>query len=297
MIIQEAKMQDLTIIILTYNSSQIIKQCLDSFNNNNYQVIVVDNASSDETLQIIKANFPLVKIIRNDKNIGFGRANNLAINQVKTNFSLILNPDTIIKDAAIANCLKILSNHQEIALASPVILNQEPQNFINESLKQFSYIHFVVGGVLFINMANMQKIGFFDEQFFMFAEDSDLSDRSISLEYKNAIINDCYAVHFGGKSSQKSLHTTYRRFWHLGWSKAKYKQKRKNLFHFIRSSLRLTVIHFLFGLMYLIIFNKEKSVENFAFSFGCFACLIGLKAFDCNDNPRGEIFFPLNKLK
>ena len=95
-------MQDLTIIILTYNSSQIIKQCLDSFNNNNYQVIVVDNASSDETLQIIKANFPLVKIIRNDKNIGFGRANNLAINQVKTNFSLILNPDTIIKDAAIA---------------------------------------------------------------------------------------------------------------------------------------------------------------------------------------------------
>ena len=51
------------------------------------------------------------------------------------------------------------------------------------------------------------------------------------------------------------------------------------------------------ALMYLIIFNKEKSVENFAFSFGCFACLIGLKAFDCNDNTRGEIFFTLNKLK
>ena len=54
----------------------------------NYRIIIVDNASSDETLQIIKANFPLVEIIQNHKNIGFGRANNLAINQVKTNFAL-----------------------------------------------------------------------------------------------------------------------------------------------------------------------------------------------------------------
>jgi GT2 family glycosyltransferase len=288
MIIQEVKMQDLTIIILTYNSSQTIRQCLCSFNNHNYQVIVIDNASCDDTIKIIEENFPLVKIIQNHTNIGFGRANNIALNQVNTNYALILNPDTIIKDEAINNCLNILSNNHEVALGSPVILNQETVNFVNKNTEKFSYTNFIVGGVLFINMKNIKKIGLFDEQFFMFAEDSDLSDRSIFLGYKNIIINNCYAVHFGGKSSQKSLHVTYRRFWHLGWSKTKYKQKRKNTFHFIRSSLRLTIAYFFTGLMNLIIFNKEKAVSKFAFSFGCFSCLIGLKAFK-NNKPRGEI--------
>jgi GT2 family glycosyltransferase len=218
------------------------------------------------------------------------------LKQLKTNYALILNPDTIITDNAIMNCLEILSSHPEIALASPVIFNKQPKNFINESTDKFSYIHFIVGGVLFVNMINLNKIGFFDEQFFMFAEDSDLSDRSISFGYKNAIINNCYAVHFGGQSSAKSISTIYLRFWHLGWSKTKYKQKRKNFFNFIRSSLRLTFAYFFSSIFYLAILKYEKAIAKFAFSFGCFSCLIGLKAFDSYNQPRGKIPFLLNKL-
>ena len=289
-------MLDLTIIILTYNSSQIIKKCLESFTTDNYQIFVIDNASSDDTISIVKKNFLSIKVIKNDQNIGFGRANNIVLRQVKTKYTLILNPDTIITDNTIINCLEVLSNNPEIALASPVIFNKQPENFINESIDKFSYTHFVVGGVLFINMINLDKIGFFDEQFFMFAEDSDLSDRSVSLGYKNAIINNCYAIHFGAKSSIKSISNTYRRFWHLGWSKTKYKQKRKDLFNFIRSSLRLVISYFFSGMWHIIIFNFEKAISKFAFSFGCFSCLIGLKSFNAYGKPRGEIPFILTKL-
>ena len=289
-------MLDLTIIILTYNSSQVIKECLESFNINNYHILLVDNASSDDCVSIVKENFPSVKIIENNQNIGFGRANNIALRQVNTKYALILNPDTLIADSAIFNCFEVLSSNSEIALASPIIFNQRPDNFVKQSANKFSYTHFVVGGVLFINMNNLKNIGFFDEQFFMFAEDSDLSDRSISLGYKNAVINNCYAVHFGAKSSKKSSATIYRRFWHLGWSKTKYKQKRKDLFNFIRSSLRLVISYFFSGLWHIVIFNFEKAISKFAFSFGCFSCLIGLKSFNAYGKPRGEMPFILTKL-
>jgi len=153
--------------------------------------------------------------------------------------------------------------------------------------EKITYCDFVVGGIMFMNLENVKKIGFFDEQFFMFAEDSIISDNSISAGFKNAIFNDAVALHIGGKSSTKTLKTHYRRFWHLGWSKTKYKQKRKNKFNFYRSTLRIILIYFYQGIFYFLSRNKEKSVQKFAFCFGSFASLIGMKAFDKNDNPRG----------
>ena len=138
-----------------------------------------------------------------------------------------------------------------------------------------------------MNLENVKKFGFFDEQFFMFAEDSEICERSILHGFKNAIFKDALALHIGGKSSTKTLKTYYKRFWHLGWSKTKYKQKRKNTFSYIRSTLRIFLFYFCQGIIYFVLQNKEKSVQKFAFCFGSFASLIGMKAFDKNDNPRG----------
>jgi GT2 family glycosyltransferase len=121
----------------------------------------------------------------------------------------------------------------------------------------------------------------------MFAEDSEICDNSILNGFKNAIFNDAFALHIGGTSSTKTLRTHYRRFWHLGWSKTKYKQKRKKTFNFIRSTLRIFILYFCEGIFYFLLQNKEKSIQKFAFCFGSFACLIGIKAFDKNNNPRG----------
>lgn len=286
----EAKMnnKELTIIIVTFNSAEIIEKCLKSFDISKYDIFVIDNNSADKTVEIVKNSFELVKIIENPKNMGFGRANNIGLNQAQTQFALILNPDAQIRDIDIETCLKHLKNNPQIALASPYTLNEE--NFDNaEKYKtdEIIFCNFVVGGIMFMNLENVRKFGFFDEQFFMFAEDSEICDKSILNGFKNAIFNDAFALHIGGKSSTKTLKTHYRRFWHLGWSKTKYKQKRKNKFNFIRSTLRISLLYFCQGILYFLLQNKEKSVQKFAFCFGSFASLIGMKAFDKNNNPRG----------
>ena len=280
--------KELTIIIVTFNSAEIIENCLNSFDISKYDVFIVDNNSSDKTVEIIRSSFEFVKIIENSKNLGFGRANNIALNQAQTQFALILNPDAQIRDIDIEISLKHLKNNPQIALASPNTLSEE--NFENvEKYKndEIIFCNFVVGGIMFMNLENVRKFGFFDEQFFMFAEDSEICDNSILNGFKNAIFNDAFALHIGGTSSTKTLRTHYRRFWHLGWSKTKYKQKRKKTFNFIRSTLRIFILYFCEGIFYFLLRNKEKSIQKFAFCFGSFACLIGMKAFDKNNNPRG----------
>ena len=120
--------------------------------------------------------------------MGFGRGNNIGLNQAQTQFALILNPDAQIRDIDIETCLKHLKNNPQIALASPYTLNEE--NFDNaEKYKndEINFCNFVVGGIMFMNLENVRKFGFFDEQFFMFAEDSEICDKSILNGFKNAI--------------------------------------------------------------------------------------------------------------
>lgn len=290
MIIHEDKMnnKELTIIIVTFNSAEIIEKCLKSFDISKYEVFIIDNNSSDKTIELVKNSFESAIVIENSKNLGFGRANNIGLNQAQTPFALILNPDVQIRDVDIEICLNHLKNNPQIALASPHTLNEK--NFENaEKYKtnEIIYCDFVVGGIMFMNLENVKKFGFFDEQFFMFAEDSVICDNSILNGFKNAIFKDAFALHIGGKSSTKTLETHYRRFWHLGWSKTKYKQKRKNIFNYIRSTLRICLLYFCEGIFYFLLRNKEKSGQKFAFCFGSFASLIGMKAFDKNNNPRG----------
>lgn len=280
--------KELTIVIVTFNSAEVIEKCLKSFDISKYDVLVIDNRSSDKTIEIVKNSFEFVKIIENSKNLGYGRANNIALNQAQTPFVLILNPDAQIRDIDIEICLKHLKNNLQIALATPHVLSEETfENFKTPLGKAVIYTDFIVGGVMFMNLENVKKFGFFDEQFFMFAEDSEICERSILCGFKNAIFNNAFALHIGGKSSTKTLKIHYKRFWHLGWSKTKHKQKRKNTFNYIRSTLRISSLYFCQGILYFVLQNKEKSVQKFAFCFGSFASLIGMKAFDKNDNPRG----------
>ncbi len=102
--------KELTVSILTFNSAKIIAECLSNFSEDafdKYEIFVIDNASKDNTLQIVKENFPKVQIIANKQNIGFGRANNIVLRNATTEFSLILNPDAFIEELEIEKCLEI----------------------------------------------------------------------------------------------------------------------------------------------------------------------------------------------
>jgi N-acetylglucosaminyl-diphospho-decaprenol L-rhamnosyltransferase len=283
-------MSDLTIIIVTFNSAEIITQCLGYLNAAKYNIVVVDNASSDNTVQIVTEQFPQVKLIQSGGNLGYGRANNIGLRQAQTDFALILNPDAFIFEKDIEVSLTLLKNNPNIALASPAVskfYNVGDENILPTTKEDYKISNFIVGGVLFMRLEVFKRIGFFDEEYFMFAEDNEISDRSIKNGYQNVIINVAKAFHSGGGSSTRNLRNTYRRFWHLGWSKSKYKQAKKGKLQTIRATARLSAVYFCEGIFYFLMGNRPKSVSKFAFSFGCFSFLIGLKSFKKDGTPRG----------
>jgi len=285
--------KDLTIIIVTFNSSEIIERCLSNLGNKAselYDIFIVDNNSRDNTVEIVSQKFPEVKIIKNRHNIGFGRANNIALRQAETDFALILNPDAFITKDNIAACIDTLKSNSKIAIAGPKTFStKEAANEYDESKfnnPSYHQKHFVVGGIMFLRIEVFRKIGFFDEEYFMFTEDNEICDRSIANGFVNALICNAKAYHLGASSSKKTLHNYFRRFWHLGWSKAKYKQGRKNKFSMIRSTMRIVTIYLFESLFYFLIGNLEKSVSKFGFAYGNLCFLVGVKAFKKDSSPR-----------
>ena len=99
-------MMDVSIVIVNWNSKELLKSCLSSINNNtsgiDYEIIVVDNNSSDDSKRMVKNDFPKVRLIENDVNKGFAKACNEGLNYCAGNYVLFLNPDTIIMNNAIS---------------------------------------------------------------------------------------------------------------------------------------------------------------------------------------------------
>lgn len=292
--------KNLTIIIVTFNSSKVILSCLEKINFEKYDCVVVDNSSLDDTVQIISGNFPQVKIIKLQKNIGYGRANNVALREVKNEFALILNPDAFLFEGDIDGMLDLMKNHRQIAISAPLLLPKYPadeedkikqlevaRGNLIEDKKEYLSVKYLIGAILFLRMDVFKKIGFFDENIFLYYEDDEIVWRVVKSGYEAAILPSVFGFHIGHGSSGSSLRGIYKRFWHRALSKFYWKQKQKGKFNAVKSASWLSIMFLLKSVSYLLILNPKKSVENFASFCGTFAFLIGLKAFDKNDNPRG----------
>ena len=92
---------------------------------NKYLLIIVDNASTDNTVAVIESNFPSLKIIKNNKNIGYGRANNIALRQVETEFALLLNADATIDSENIDKIIGLMKENQDIAISGPLLFTKK----------------------------------------------------------------------------------------------------------------------------------------------------------------------------
>jgi N-acetylglucosaminyl-diphospho-decaprenol L-rhamnosyltransferase len=290
----------ISIIITTYNSSKVILSCLEKINFDKYAVYVVDNISKDNTIDLVTKNFPKAIIIKNNHNIGYGRANNVALNQTKTEFALILNPDAFILENDLEKLLETIENDEKIAIIAPLLLTKFPitedeisiQNaVVNGNLiqdfKNYKSVSYIIGACMLLRMSIFKQIGFYNEKIFLYYEDDEICYRAIKNGYICAIKNDCFAFHIGQKSSGNNLRDLYRRYWHRSLSKFYWKEARKNIFSAYKSALKLIVGYFLRSILYLITFKFKKFIESIASMNGGIAYLFRLSAFDKNDNPRG----------
>lgn len=230
----------ISVIIVNYNSKHFTEQCLCSvaaaMKHAIAEVWVVDNASEDNSLTYLKPRFPWVQWIASDENLGFAKANNLALEKVSGQYVLFLNPDTIIPEHCLTDCLHFMETHSEAgavglqmidgsgvflpeskrALPSPsvsfwkltglaAVFPNSPffnQYALGHLPKQKSYpVPVLSGAYMFCRTSIIRNLGGFDEIFFMYGEDIDLSYRITLAGYQNYYLGSLSIIHFKGESS------------------------------------------------------------------------------------------------
>ncbi|REE24453.1 GT2 family glycosyltransferase [Winogradskyella pacifica] len=205
------------IIIVTYNGMQWLEKCLKSCTN--YPVIIVDNASTDETVSFIETNYPDVTLFKQDKNLGFGQANNLGIRYALdqgTEHVFLLNQDAYLIDSVLDDLVDFQKERPEYGVLSPIHITGDQKkldkNFSNFMLKEYSgqfYSDFVLGNKLhdvyevpFVNAAAwlisrkcLDTIGGFDPLFFHYGEDDNYCQRVLYHGFKIGVLPNIYIIH------------------------------------------------------------------------------------------------------
>ncbi len=235
-------MRDLAVIIVSYNVRHFLQQCLASLvpaiQGINAEVWVVDNNSADGSAQMVGLHFPWVNLLALPDNLGFAKANNLAIKQADARHILLLNPDTIVEANTFSECLKFMESSLEAGalgckmvdgrgmflpesrrgLPTPWVsftkMSGLGRLFPNSSLFNRYYLGFepedkiheapVLSGAFFwAKKEALDKAGLLDETFFMYGEDIDLSYRISLAGYKNYYFPKARIIHYKGESTRK----------------------------------------------------------------------------------------------
>ena len=232
----------LTIIIVNYNVKYFLEHCLFSVmaatKDIQAEILVVDNNSTDGSRAYLNDKFTSIKFYWLTENLGFAKANNLALKEAKGNFVLFLNPDTIVGEDGITNCINFLQTHPQAGAVGVRMINGSGQ-FLPESKrgkptaiasffklvglaklfkhsatfasyyaghiaeKQIAEVDVLAGAFMMLNKKAVHLTGGFDERYFMYGEDIDLSYSILKAGLKNYYLGSTTIIHFKGESTQK----------------------------------------------------------------------------------------------
>ena len=296
------KIEDVTIIIVAYKSAHIIKDCLDGIVGSGAKIIVIDNGSGDNIRELLQQNYPDsgIELMFLEYNCGFGKANNAALEKIDTEFAFLLNPDAKTTAESIANLIKISDANKDVAIATALDtkdLNPSKKTIkisIDRQKSEFEHyaenddfleMNFVSGGYMLLKMEVFRKIGFFDNNIFLYGEDDELCSRSLANGYKNILVKSSFVNHISYQATKTvGVIDEYRllffRNWHMGWSKTYLKRKNKNYLKvFAKALMRFTSTP-----AYFIKYDKKTAITKTAIAMGSMSNLIGIDCF--NDKNR-----------
>lgn len=232
----------ISVVMVNYNVRFFLEQALRSVfkasANLSVQVWVVDNSSSDDSIEMVKQKFPMVQIIENIHNVGFARANNQAIRRSNATYILLLNPDTLLEELSLKKCFQFMEQNPEagalgvrmidgtghflpeskrgiptpwvafcktfglsVLFPNSVFFNTYHLGFLSEF--QIAEAPVLSGAFMFIRNDALKKAGTLDEDFFMYGEDIDLSVRILAAGYKNFYFPETSIIHYKGESTRK----------------------------------------------------------------------------------------------
>jgi len=242
----------LSIIIVSYNTKEVTRNCLSSIYQNRpqqpFEIIVVDNNSSDGSQEVIERNFPEVVLIKNSENVGFARANNQGLRIRNGNYVLLLNPDTLVLPEAINRMIVFMDKNPKVGAVTPRIWLDEGKTLQSHILHPFTIGQYIFGftplGRLFprnwvfkkmwnkdievwrsknplevdcfagacimVRGGVIENVGPLDENFFMFFEDTDWCLRMKKAGWRLFFLPEAEIVHFAHQSPSDRLLEMYR---------------------------------------------------------------------------------------
>jgi hypothetical protein len=236
-------MSKLSIVIVSWNVKDLLKKCLYSIIKHqkdlNVEVIVVDNASSDQSVEMVKQNFPLFKIIKNEENLGFAKANNQGILASNGDLILALNPDTEVMEDTLQKMVKFMEENHKVGISGCKHLN--PDLTFQPSIRRFPSLFVVLllmtklaklfpgnpmlyrylaldlnhkitqevdqvaGSFFLIRKKMLDEIGIFDENFFIWFEEVDMCKRAKNASWQVWYMAEAQIIHHGGQSFKQQL--------------------------------------------------------------------------------------------
>ena len=237
---------DLSIIIVNRNTKKLLLDCLSSIYRTvpplSFEAFVVDNASTDNSVEAVKSAFPGVICVENDKNLGFARANNQALSLSKGRYAALLNTDTVLTEGALDTIVKFMDANSQAAICGGQLLNEDGslQNSIaniptlatellNKSLLKLLFpkkypgkksrfekpteVESIIGACMVVSRKAIDKAGMLDEAFFFFFEETDWCLAMKKAGFRIFFIPQARIYHLQGQTAKKNLAASRVEYW------------------------------------------------------------------------------------
>lgn len=266
----------ITPVLVTYHSAKVLPWSLPPLADCP-EVIVVDNRSTDDTVAVARALLPQARIIESPGNIGFGRANNLGLEAVRTDYALLHNPDARLEPGALDALAAAADRYPEAAIIAPVLYDAPGR--VGDFFRGPFWMRasqpapepagdlcaeFVTGAAMLLNMRLMREVGFFDPWFFLYAEDDDLCLRVRRAGHPIVVVADARMEHHARSSSPPTAKTLWRRAYCMTLSKLYLTRKYMGAARCVAQALRIGAASALSLPLLLLLGRRERVLRQAA---------------------------------
>lgn len=224
----------LSIVIVNWNTEALLRECLASITahppDGAYEVVVVDNASTDSSVAMVRDMFPEVTLLANEENAGFAAGNNLAIEASTADMVLLLNSDTVVREGALETLLQFMERHPQAGAAGARLLNPDGSlqhscfplpTLLSEGMHLFHLDHrqrqamqewdvsqpraveVLLGACMLLRREAVEQVGLLDEGYFMYSEEVDYCRRLREAGWALYWVPEAEVVHYGGQSTRQ----------------------------------------------------------------------------------------------